>query len=301
MAERGRAVAEEGELTLGDGYRIWYRRVGAGPEIPLLVLHGGPGAGHDYLEPLETFASERPVIFYDQLGCGRSQKPDNPSLWRIERFTGEVDGVRRGLGLDEIHLLGQSWGGWLAIEYMLGRPAGVRSLILANTSASTAQFVAEAAKLKAALPGDIPETLARCEAAGDFESSEYTAAVMEFYRRHVCRLPEWPDCVNRTIANLEGNQVYATMNGPNEFTVLGTLKGWDRQARLGEITVPTLVLVGRHDEITPACAMTLREGIPNSELVIFEASSHMPHLEEPDRYRRVVSGFLAAPAGRTPH
>ena len=293
-------VVEEGELTLGDGYRIWYRRVGAGGEVPLLVLHGGPGAGHDYLEPLATLASERPVIFYDQLGCGRSQQPDDPSLWRIERFTGEIDEVRRGLGLDEIHLLGQSWGGWLAIEYMLGRPAGVRRLILANTSASTAQFVAEAAKLKAALPGDLPETLARCEAAGDFHSPEYTAAVMAFYRRHVCRLPEWPDCVNRTVANLEGNQVYETMNGPNEFTVVGTLQGWDREARLGEISLPTLVLVGRHDEIPPACARALHEGIPNSELVIFEASSHMPHLEEPDLFRRVVSGFLGAPSGRAP-
>jgi len=291
-------MRSEGELKLLDGYRIWYRRVGTGTGTPLLVLHGGPGAGHDYLEPLEVLATERPVIFYDQLGCGRSEKPDDPSLWRVERFVREVDEVRRGLGLDEIHLLGQSWGGWLAIEYMLGQPAGVVSLILANTSASTAQFVAEAAKLKAALPADLPATLARGEATGDFHSPEYTAAVMEFYRRHVCRLPEWPPCVMRTVENLDGNQVYETMNGPNEFMVVGNLKGWDRSDRIREISVPCLILVGRHDEIPPVCSETLHAGIPRSQLVVFEASSHMPHLEEPERYLQVVTEFFVAVAGR---
>jgi proline-specific peptidase len=134
-----------------DGYQVWYRCVGRGG-IPLLLLHGGPGAGHDYLESLEALAADRLLVFYDQLECGRSDQPDDRSLWRLERFVAEVDTVRRALHLEQIHLLGQSWGGWLAIEYLLTHPPGVVSVVLASTSASIPQFVAEAARLKAALP-----------------------------------------------------------------------------------------------------------------------------------------------------
>lgn len=283
---------EEGRIPV-DGYRVWYRRVGSGA-IPLLTLHGGPGAGHDYLEPLEGLAIERPVIFYDQLGCGKSDQPDDQSLWHLDRFVQEVDTVRHALGLDQIHLLGQSWGGWLAIEYMLTHPSGIVSLTLASTSASLAQFVAEAARLKAALPAEVSATLQYYEAAGDYHHPAYEDAVGEFYQRHLCRLPlPWPDPVQRTAANIANNPVYETMNGPNEFMVIGNLKDWDRTERLGEITTPTLITVGRYDEITPVCAETLRQGIPHAHMVIFEESAHLAHIEEPETYLRVVSDFLA--------
>jgi len=281
---------EEGKINL-DGYQIWYRRVGNGG-IPLLTLHGGPGAGHDYLEPLERLATDRSVIFYDQLGCGKSDQPDDRSLWQIERFVAEVNTVRQSLGLEQIHLLGQSWGGWLAIEYMLSHPQGVVSLILASTSASLPQFVAETTRLKAELPLEIYQTLQRYEAMGDYHHPDYEAAVLEFYKRHVCRLDPWPEPLLHTIANLNGNAVYETMNGPNEFIVIGNLKNWDRTDRLGEISVPTLITVGRYDELTPTCAETLHRGIPNSRLVIFEESAHLAHLEEPDKYRQVVADFM---------
>lgn len=274
-----------------DGHRVWYRRTGSGG-IPLLILHGGPGAGHDYLEPLEGLASERPVIFYDQLGCGRSDQPDDPSLWQIGRFVKEIDTVREALGLEEIHLLGQSWGGWLAIEYMLNRPRGIVSLVLASTSASLPQFVAEASRLKGELPPEIARTLEHHEALGEWHHPEYESAVTEFYRRHLCRLDPWPEPYLRTLRNLEGNAVYETMNGPNEFVVVGNLRDWDRTARLGEIDVPTLVTVGRHDEITPACSETLVHGIPGARLRIFEESSHTAHLEETAAYLSEVSVFL---------
>src|SRR3954452_8683792 len=189
--------AEEGYIPV-EGGRVWYRDIGTGG-IPLLTLHGGPGAGHDYLESLEALADERRVVFYDQLGCGRSDQPDDTSLWRIDRFVREVDQVRAALGLERIHLLGQSWGGWLAIEYMLGGPRGIVSLTLASTSASTAEFVHEAARLKAELPPAVRDTLHRYEAAGDLHHPEYEAAAMEFYRRHVCRLDPWPDPLQRTL------------------------------------------------------------------------------------------------------
>jgi len=281
---------EEGKINV-DGYHIWYRCVGNNG-IPLLTLHGGPGAGHDYLEPLERLTSNRPVIFYDQLGCGKSDQPDDRSLWQIERFVAEVDTVRQTLGLEQVHLLGQSWGGWLAIEYMLSHPQGIVSLVLASTSASIPQFVAEAKRLITELPREIYQTLERYEARGDYHHPDYEAAVLEFYKRHVCRLDPWPDPLLRTAANLNNNVVYETMNGPSEFIVNGNLKDWDRTDRLGEIRVPTLITVGRYDELTPTCAETIHQGISNSQMVIFEKSSHMAHLEEEDSYLEVVADFM---------
>jgi len=282
---------EEGTISV-DGYRVWYRRVGGGG-IPLLVLHGGPGAGHDYLEPLEGLAPDRAVVVYDQLGCGQSDQPDDRALWRMERFVAEIGTVRRALGLEQMHLLGQSWGGWLAIEYMLTHPPGVVSLVLASTSASIPQFVAEAARLKAALPPGVYQTMQHYEASGDLHHPEYEAAVLEFYRRHLCRLDPWPAPLLRTVRNLEGNAVYETMWGPNEFTGVGNIKDWNRTDRLGEIAVPTLITVGRYDEITPACAETMHRGIAHSQRRVFEQSSHTAHLEETETYLQVVREFLA--------
>jgi proline-specific peptidase len=289
-SKMNKMVSEEGKVYV-DGYNVWYRKVGSGA-TPLLVLHGGPGAGHDYLEPLEALACDRSVVFYDQLGCGNSDRSEDASLWRIERFVTEINRVRSVLGLDRVHLLGHSWGGWLAIEYMLMQPAGVCSLILASTSATVQQFVAEASKLKAALPPAVVKVMQKHEEADTFDHPEYETAVLEFYERHLCRLHPWPESLMRSVRNLEGNPVYATMNGPNEFTVTGNLKNWDRAERLHEISVATLITVGRFDEITPVCAETLHRGIPNSEMVVFEQSSHMAHLEEAEVYVKTVAGFL---------
>jgi proline-specific peptidase len=210
----------------------------------------------------------------------------------MERFVAEVDTVRRALNLEQIHLLGQSWGGWLAIEYMLTHSPRVVSLVLASTSASIPQFVAEAARLKAALPPAIYHTMQRYEAAGDFYHPDYEAAVLEFYKRHLCRLDPWPEPLRRSARNLTGNAVYETMGGPNECIMLGNLHDWDRLERLGEITVPTLITVGRYDEITPTCAETMHRRIPRAQMQVFEQSSHTAHLEEPETYLQVVADFL---------
>jgi len=283
---------KEGTIAVTGG-DVWYRIVGVdSPSVPLLVLHGGPGAGHDYLEPLGALGDERPVVFYDQLGCGRSDIPDDESLWRVDRFVDEVAAVRQSLGLDRVHVLGQSWGGWLAIEYMLSRPAGVVSLVLANTSASTAEFVAEARRLVPELPADARDAIERCEAAGTTDTPEYEAAMMAFYQRHLCRLPDWPDYMMRSMGNVAASPVYRVMNGPSEWLILGVLKDWDRSGRLAEIRAPTLVLGGRYDEMGLASQETLRKGIAGSELHIFENSSHTPHAEEPEAYARALRGFL---------
>jgi len=282
---------EEGHIDVPGG-QVWYKVVGSGESVPLLTLHGGPGGGHDYLEPLNEIASERPVVFFDQLGCGKSDTPDDVSLWRIDRFVDEVTAVRDALGLDRIHLLGHSWGGWLAIEYMLGAPSGVVSLTLASTSASIPQFVYEAGTLISELPREMAETMRRLEAEGDFENPEFEAGMMEFYKRHLCRLDPWPDPIMRSLENLDGNIVYETMNGPTEFTVIGNMKDWNRIEKLGEIVAPTLITCGRYDELTPACSRTLRQGIMNSRMHVFERSAHMAHLEETESYLQILSEFL---------
>lgn len=285
-------MSREKWIKLRNGYRIWSKTVGGGKATPLLTLHGGPGAAHDYLEPLEALAGDRPVIFYDQLGCGRSDKPDARTLWTIERFADEIDEVRRALGLDKIHLLGQSWGGWLAIEYLTRKPKGVKSCVLASTSSSIPLFAKECDRLIAKLPKPMQRALAEQGAKGNYAHPDYQAAVMEFYRRHLCRLPEWPDCLKRSAASMENNQVYETINGPNEFTTIGNLRYWDRTEALARVTTPVLLTCGRHDELGPVCSRAMKARLPNARMKVFEKSAHVAHIEEPEAYRKAVSNFL---------
>lgn len=285
-------MREEGFLEVDHG-RVWFARDARRDGVPLLVLHGGPGAASYYVEPLaEALAEHRPTIVFDQLGCGRSEQPDDPSLWTFDRAVREVDQVREALGLDRCHLLGQSWGGWLSIEYMCRGSEGILGLVLASTSASIPQFASEARRLIEELPEPARTTLIELGERGEYDAPEYGEAVMEFYRRHLCRLDPWPEAMQKSAAELEHNQVYLTMNGPTEFDVIGTLRTWDRTPDLGRIGVPTLVTCGRHDEITPACSETIRDGIPDARMVVFEHSAHCAHLEEPELYASVVESFL---------
>lgn len=286
-------MAKEREGTIEvPGGRVWYRLVGDRGGVPLMTLHGGPGASSAAFAPLAALASQRPVLFYDQLGAGRSECPDDPSLWRIERFVEEIDAVRRALDLGEIHLLGHSWGGFLALEYALRRPPGLRSLVLCSTAASTAEFERGTRALVERLPAEIRDTLRRHEAAGTTEDAEYVGAVMAFMQRHLCRLDPWPEVL------LEINPMetpsYRIMWGANEFTPTGNLTEWDCSTRLAEIAAPTLVTCGRHDEATPACAETLRRGIPGARLHVFENSAHMTFLEQPEEFLRVVGRFIGS-------
>lgn len=284
-------TVREGMVSVPGG-NVWYRIIGSGPGIPLLLLHGGPGAGHDYLEPLAALCDERPVVFYDQLGCGRSDIPDDDSLWEIDRFVRELDAVRESLGLDRVHLYGQSWGGFLAIEYLVGHPQGVVSAVLANTASSSEGFAREARRLVAGLPEETRAAIERCEASGDFEAPEYQTATFEFYRQHVCRVFPWPEPAVRTMANLAISPTYAHMWGPSEFTMTGTLAGWNRSADLGKIDVPALIVCGEYDEAAPPLAKELHSGIPGSELAIVEDASHLTHIEQPDVLFPLLRDFM---------
>jgi proline-specific peptidase len=232
---------------------------------------------------------------FDQLGCGRSDRPDDPSLWTFDRAVAELDAVRSALDLGHCHLLGQSWGGWLSIEYMCRGAVGVAGLVLASTSASIPQFTAAARELIDALPEPHRTTLRELGGRGEYDAPAYQEAVMVFYRRHLCRLDPWPECVEKTAAELDGNQVYLTMNGPTEFDVIGEpLRAWDRTTDLGRIRVPTLVTCGRHDEITPACSQTIADGVAGARMAVFEHSAHLAHEEEPEPYAVIVERFLAS-------
>jgi L-proline amide hydrolase len=279
------------------GYQVWYQVVGDGEDegkLPLLTLHGGPGAAHDCLEPLSALAETgRRVIFYDQLGCGKSDQPHAPEMWTIELFLDEISALRDALDLPTVHVLGLSWGGMLGLEYALLKPGGLASLTVASGPASNSQWIAEAERLRHQLPAEVLAVLEHHERQGTTESSEYQQAMLVYYERHVCRQKPWPDCVKRSMAYMMSNpEVYLTMNGPSEFHVTGTFRGWTVEDRLSEIDLPVLVTSGRYDECTPAIAQTVVEGIAGAEGVIFEESAHFAHAEEPGRYVTVLKGFL---------
>jgi L-proline amide hydrolase len=281
-----------------EGVTTWYEVHGdAGGRLPVVVCHGGPGGTHDYVRAFAALAHDgRQVALYDQLGNGRSQHlRDAPAdFWTVDLFRRELRALVAQLGWDEgYHVIGQSWGGMLAMEHALQQPPGLRSIVVADSPASMPLWVQEANRLREDLPADVRAALAGHEAAGTTDSPEYQEAMTVFYRRHVCRLDPWPDEVLRTFAAIEEDPtVYGTMNGPSEFHVIGTIRDWDVTDRLGEITVPTLLLSGRHDEATPRIVGEIHARIPGSEWVLLEESSHMPHVEEPERCLAAVEAFL---------
>lgn len=285
-------------LTPGEGYvdvtggKVWYEVVGSGTATPLLLLHGGPGATSHYLGPLRRLADERPVIFYDQLGCGRSDRPKDSSLWQIGRFVEELAQIRSALGLEKVHILGHSWGSMLVVEYLLTQQAtGVESLILAGPALSIPRWLEDTTRLVESLPPEVQATLKRHERDGTTESEEYQQATQEFNRRYLCRLDPLPPELAKSLEEF-GEDVYQTMWGPSEFHATGPLKNFDRTDRLSEIEIPTLLTAGRYDEATPETTAWYQSLIPGSQLEIFENSSHMTMLEEPDLYVQVVREFL---------
>jgi proline iminopeptidase len=274
------------------GGRVWYRVAGADrPGVPLLGLHGGPGFTHDTLTTLDGLASDRPVVLYDQLGSGRSDRPGDLELYRLERYVEEVGRVRDALGLDRIHLLGHSWGGTLALTYALTGPEGLETLVLASPLVSTDRWLEDARRLRSELPEDVQRTLREHEERDFTGCPEYVAATLFFYRRHLCRLDPWPEELERGFAGM-ALDVYETMWGPTEFHATGTLVELDLTPRLAELRMPVLFTCGRHDEATPETVGSFRDAVDGAELVVFQESSHTAHLEEPDRYLEVVRRFL---------
>lgn len=284
---------ERREVSVGD-HRVVAYSFGAGEET-VLLLNGGPGLPCDYLREAHSCLIDQGyrVVAFDQLGTGAADRPTDPSLWTIERYVEETETVRTALGLGKVHLLGHSWGGWLAIDYALTYPDALKSLILADTVADMPHLVSELEKLRAALGPETVAMMQKHEAAGTFDHPEYQAAITLLNYRHVCRLPEWPAPVQRSLSDWNMGP-YMTMQGPNEFLYIGNLKDWNRIPDLPRITVPTFIVVGERDELTPACAMKMKHALPKVRLNVVANASHMPFYENPAGYYPPLLDFLAS-------
>ena len=293
-------VTGEGRISTG-GLETWYRIVGDTTasyprKLPVLALHGGPGLPHESLEPLEALAeSGRQVVFYDQLGCGNSTRPDDPDPWGVAPFLEELATVRRELGLRRVHLLGHSWGRLLAMEHALGGAGGLASLILVGSVVSGPMVFDCRQRFYEKLPPDAREAIHRHEAAGTFDDPEYGEAIDLFYRRYACRLDPWPGWLNRALSRMDVGTNAAMWGPPGAPGPLATV---DLRPRLGGIGVPTLVVAGRYDGMTSGQEGEIQAGIPGSELVVFEESSHHPFAEEPGRFLAELDDFLTRVEGR---
>ncbi|MGC5365627.1 proline iminopeptidase-family hydrolase [Streptomyces sp. DT24] len=290
--------SSKGTVPFGE-YETWYRVTGdlTSDRPVLVVVHGGPGSTHDYLQNLAGLAEDgRAVVHYDQLGNGGSTHlPDKgPDFWTVDLFAAELDNLVRALGIaDNYVLFGQSWGGMLITRHASDRPAGLRGLVIANSPASYQLWLREVGLLRSRLPDGVNETLLRHEAAGSTDTDEYHAAMRPFYERHVCRLKPWPrDYLASFYEVYNDPTVYYAMNGPSEFHVTGTLRDWSVIDHCPDVAVPTLLISGRHDEATPATVQPFQDLIPDVRWEMFEESSHLPHLEEPERFTEVMRAFL---------
>ena len=277
----------------------WYRVVGdlKSSKTPVMILHGGPGAGHNYCEPIAEVLAQtgRAGVLYDQIGCGNSTHlPDKPKeFWTPELCMEELVLLTEHLGIsNKYDIVGQSWGGMLGMQFAITKPKGLNAMVIADSPASMEVWVSEANKLRKELPPEVEATLLKHEAAETTEDPEYVAAVDVFYSRHLCRIPQPPYVVASFEQLAADPTVYHTMNGPSEFHVIGSLKHWDIRPQLKEISTPTLLVSGQYDEATPAMVKEIQGLIPGSKWELFAESSHMPHVEEPAKFKRVVSEFL---------
>jgi len=279
------------EVEVEGGTVIAYE-FGEGDDV-LLLLNGGPGLPCDYLREAHSCMIDEGfrVVAFDQLGTGASSRPTDPALWSITRYVAETESVRQSLNLGRIHLLGHSWGGWLAIEYALTHPEALKTVTLADTNADMPHLVSELYRLREALGLETVAMMQRFEAEGRFDHPAYQAAITLLNYRHVCRLDEWPVPLNRSLDDWNMGP-YMTMQGPNEFLYTGNLKDWNRVPDLHRITTPALIVCGQHDELTPACSLRMKQHLPDAEITVFPNSSHMPFYEEPMAYYQVLTDFL---------
>jgi proline-specific peptidase len=280
----------EGTIAVPGGI-VWFKRVGGGTGRPLLAVHGGPGLPHNYISSLERLADEREVIFWDQLGCGNSERPSDPALWTMERSVAEMDAVVKELGLNGFHIFGNSWGGMLAQQYALDVGPRAASLTISNSIASIPQFSEMVTRLKADLDPATQSAIDRHEAAGTTHSPQYQAAIRTWNETYLCRVRPWPAELEDAFRRM-GTEIFETMFGASDFNIVGTIRNWDVFDRLTEIALPTLVLAGRFDECVPEHMWDMHQRIAGSQFELFESSAHMPFIEEPDRFDQVMREFL---------
>ncbi len=291
LTHNDKKIPDEGFVIVKGG-KIWYQIFGSEKKTtPVLLLHGGPGFPSDYFKPLQELASDRPVILYDQLGCGRSDKPDDTSLWNVKRFAEELSTLRIELGLDSIHLFAHSWGTMLAAEYLSTRPQGIKSIIFSGPVFSTKHHLQNVNQIKLKLPSYIRDTILFHEKNGTLQSGAYVKAYDEYLKIHWCKIFPYPKEIEESL-QLFGTSPFETMWGQYEFYCPGNLRDFDRTAVLKEIKVPTLFTCGRYDLISPEITGAYAKQIKGAEFMVFEKSAHMTMNEEPDTYVQLIRNFL---------
>lgn len=272
------------------GGRIWYRQTGTGSATPVILLHGGPGFSSYYLKSLEGLASERPVVRYDQLGGGKSDRISDTTLFTIAHFVGELDSLRAALGYDKVHLVGHSWGTILGLEYYRAHPDHVASLTLASAALDIPAWEANARRLVGTLPDSSRKAIAEGEKTKRFDSPGYQHALEEFYGRYVWRHPVEADLDSMLKTVNEG--IYTYMQGPSEFTITGTLKRYDATPFLRSVGVPTLFTVGEFDEANPALIRRQAAMVPGAQVEVIPGAAHITTWDNPTAMLEVVRGFL---------
>ena len=280
-------------------YRTYYRIVGDpdSQKTPLLLLHGGPGSTHNYFEVLDQLAEKdgRRIISYDQIGCGNSYLDGHPELWNMDTWLGELMTVREALGLEEVILLGQSWGGMLLLEYICRHPhPGVKGIVLSSTLPSAKLWALEQARMLRQLPAELQAIIRQAVDSGDFTSADYRAAEEYYMTLHAAgKYGEGdPECLTRPARH--GEECYLTAWGPNEFTPTGTLKDFDVTKELGRIDVPVLITSGGNDLCTPYIAKVMHDAIPSSRWKLFRDCRHMCFVEANEEYCALLREWMNA-------
>ncbi len=271
------------------GGKIYYARMGNGPGTPLIVIHGGPGSGSYANKPFGALGDDRPVIRYDQLGAGKADHPTDTTLFTVDRAVKELQALRDSLGLTEVHLLGQSWGGMLLEAYMGSHPRGVKSVTFLSPLVTTAQWEQDADSLIKTLADSVQQAIKTNEANHTTDSPAYQAATMDYYRHFVFRKPMH---IPGADTASHGELVYGYMWGPSEFTSTGTLKTFDGTEWLKGITVPALFMAGEFDEATPSSTEKFSKLVPNAQFKIIPGSGHVSQNDNPDFMLGAVREFL---------
>ncbi len=278
------------------GYKTYYRIAGEKSDrAPLVLLHGGPGSTHNYFEVLDRLAATgRQIISYDQLGCGNSYVEGHPELWTVDTWTRELIALLDYLHLDHFHLLGQSWGGMLLLEYLIQyKSKRVSSAILSSTLPASWLWGKEQHRLIKFMSQEDQDAIERAEATGNYNDSDYVKANDHFMAQHCAGpvTPDSPECLRRP--KKSGAESYLYGWGPNEYTPLGSLKDFDYIDRLGEIENPCLIISGTNDLCTPLIAKTMYDGIPDSKWELFDGARHMCFVEQNDKYCKVLSQWMS--------
>ena len=285
--------------TMDKTFNVWTKRVGNNPKVKVLLLNGGPGATHEYFECFENFLPAKGIefIYYDQLGCGNSDNPNDVAYWDLSRYVEEVEQVRKALNLDanNFYVLGHSWGGILAMEYALKYQQNMKGLIISNMMSSCPEYGKYADEvLGKQMNPEILAQIQKIEADKDFTNPKYMELLLpNFYEKHVLRLPakDWPEPVNRSFAKMN-NSLYVTMQGPSEFGIAGKLENWDRTNDLKNITIPSLVIGATHDTMDPKFMGKMSTLLPKGSFLLCPNGSHMAFYDDQQTYFKGLISFL---------